>query len=161
PHDLDAAYAELDRRYAASGTAANGKGRATDGAHDALAALAKPNAATVARDRLEAAFEARDWAALRALFVADAKDEDRRRPVLVSYDVDGWIADRKRWARAGVHQKRRLVGTVGDRIAVERIMATSGPPDGRREIEYLSLMEIDESGRIVAAIAFDPDDWRA
>src|SRR5262249_53825323 len=90
PHDLDAAYAELDRRYAASGTAANGKGRATDGAHDALAALAKPNAATVARDRLEAAFEARDWAALRALFVADAKHEDRRRHVLVSYDVDGW-----------------------------------------------------------------------
>src|SRR5262249_22838232 len=167
PEDLEAAYAELDRRYAAGEAAAHGRAAAgtgrgrPDAARDALAALVKPNAATVARDRLEAAFEARDWAALRALFVADAKHEDRRRHVLVSTDLDGWIADRQRWACAGVHQERRLVATVGDRVAIERIVATSGPPDGRSEMEYLSLMEVDESGRILAAVAFDPDDSRA
>src|SRR5262249_46739181 len=80
---------------------------------------------------------------------------------LASVDVDGWIADRKRWARAGIHQKRRLVGSVGDRVAIEHIIATSGPPDGRSEVEYLSLIEIDESGRILATVAFDPDDRRA
>src|SRR5262249_18145657 len=102
-----------------------------------------------------------DWAACRALFVANAKHEDRRRHVLVSTDLDGWIADRQRWARAGVHQERRLVATVGDRVAIERIVATSGAPDGRSGMEYLSLMEVDESGRILAAVAFDPDDSRA
>src|SRR5262249_9721362 len=166
PEDLEAAYAELDRRYAAGEAAAHGRAAAgtgrgrPDAARDALAALVKPNAATVARDRLEAAFEARDWAALRALFVADAKHEDRRRHVLVSTDLDGWIADRQRWARAGVHQERRLVRTVGDRVAIERIVGTSGPPDGRVEVEYLSLVEVDESGRILATVGFDPDDWR-
>src|SRR5262249_44209899 len=87
--------------------------------------------------------------------------EDRRRHVLVSYDVDGWLADRQRWARARVHQERRLVVTVGDRIAIERIMATSGPPDGRIQTDYLSLLEVDESGRILAIVGFDPDDARA
>jgi hypothetical protein len=93
--------------------------------------------------------------------VEDAKHEDRRRHVLASVDVDGWIADRKRWARAGVHQKRRLVASVGDRVAIEHIIATSRPPEGRSEVEYLSLTEVDESGRIVATVAFDPDDRRA
>src|SRR5262249_41011623 len=45
--------------------------------------------------------------------------------------------------------------------AIERMVATSGPPGGRSEMEYLSLMDVDESGRIVATVAFDPDDRRA
>src|SRR5262249_19238767 len=147
PEDVDAALA----RFVALRPSAT---------RDPLAVLAKPNAATVARDRVEAAFEARAWAALRALCVADAKPEGRRRHVLVSYDVDGWIADRQRWAQAGVHQERRLVRTVGDRVAIERIVGTSGPPDGRVEVEYLSLVEVDESGRILATVGLDPDDWR-
>jgi hypothetical protein len=138
-----------------------GPGRRPDGGRDPLAALAKPNAATVARDRLEAAFEARDWAALRALWVADGTLEDRRRHVLASTDVDGAIADRRRWARSGVHVERRLVGTVGDRVSIERCVAAGGPPGGRHEIEYLSLTVVDESGLIVAVVAFDTDDWRA
>src|SRR5262249_60787914 len=167
PEDLEAAYAEPGGRSASGDAVTHGRAAAGTGrgrphaARDALAALVKPNAATVARDRLEAAFEARDWAALRALFVADAKHEDRRRHVLVSTDLDGWIADRQRWARAEVHQERRLVATVGDRVAIERIVATSGPPDGRSVVEYLSLMEVDESGQILAAVAFDADDMRA
>src|SRR5262249_57280054 len=106
---VEGADAEVEGRQGGGEAAAHGRvavgmgasGRRPDGARDPLAALARPNAATVARDWLEAAFEARDWVALRALFVADAKHEDRRRHVLVSTDVDGWIADRQRWARAG------------------------------------------------------------
>jgi class 3 adenylate cyclase len=130
-------------------------------ARDPLAALTKPNAATAARDRLEAAFAARDWAAVRALCVTDVTFEDRRRYTLVSMDIEGWIADRQRWARSGVQQERRLVATAGDRIALERVSTISGPPGGRSEFEYLLLSEVDENGRILATVAFDPDDWRA
>jgi class 3 adenylate cyclase/tetratricopeptide (TPR) repeat protein/ketosteroid isomerase-like protein len=160
PEQLDQARA----RFAAlgeSGPAEDAPRGRPDAARDPLAALAKPNAATVARDRLDAAFEARDWAALRALCVADATFEDRRRHVLVSHGVDEWIADRQRWARAAVHQERRLVATAGDRIALDRVLATSGPPGGRSEFESLQLAEVDEGGRILAQVAFDPDDRRA
>src|SRR5262249_50035798 len=139
-----------------------GKARTKDGSvSDPLAALAKPNAATVAMDRAEVAFEARDWVALRALCAADAKFEDRRRHVLVAYDVDGWIAERQRWARSAVLQERRLVGITGDRFALERVLATSGPAGGRSEIEYLLLTEVDAHGQIIALVAFDLDDRRA
>src|SRR5262249_977343 len=63
--------------------------------------------------------------------------------------------------RAAVHVERRLVGTVGDRVSIERCVATGGPPGGRHEIEYLSLTEVDEGGLILAVVAFDPDDARA
>ena len=110
---------------------------------------------------MEAAFEARDWAAMRAACTPDAKFEDRRRHVLISYGVDEWVADRQRGARSGVHQERRLVVTAGDRVALYRVLATSGPPDGRSEFEHLVLTEVDESGRILAGVAFDLDGWRA
>ncbi|MCI0346656.1 MAG: hypothetical protein L0221_14630, partial [Chloroflexi bacterium] len=132
-----------------------------DAARDPLAALAKPNTAAAARDRAEAAFEARDWAAFRALYVAEAKIEDRRRHVLVSHGVEELIADRQRWARSAFHQERRLVATAGDRVALERVLATLGPPDGRSEFEGLRLTEVDEDGRILSTVAFDLDDWRA
>src|SRR5262249_36428002 len=81
PDQLDEARARFDAIGASNEAVAR----------DPLAALAKPNAATVVWDRVEAAFEARDWAALRAVCVADATFEDRRRHALVSYDVEGWI----------------------------------------------------------------------
>jgi hypothetical protein len=137
------------------------RGGRPDPARDPLATLARPNAATAAKDRVEAAFEARDWAALRALYVTDARIEDRRRRALISYGVDELIADRQRWARAEEHGERRLVGTAGDRVALERVLRTSGPPDGRSEFEHLSVTEVDESGRIATVAVFDLDDWRA
>jgi hypothetical protein len=91
----------------------------------------------------------------------DAKFEDRRRHVLVSVDLDGWIAERQRWARSAARQERRLVGTAGNRVALERVLVSSGPADGRSEFEYLSLTEVDESGRIVDGVVFDLDDSRA
>jgi hypothetical protein len=150
PEQLDAARA----RFAAIGGI-------PDAARDPLAALARPNAASAAWDRAEAAFGECDWAAMRALCAADATFEDRRRHVLISHGVDEWIADRQRWARSAVHQERRLVSTAGDRLALDRLLTTSEPPDGRSEFEYLRLTEVDECGRIVAAVAFDLDDWHA
>jgi class 3 adenylate cyclase/ketosteroid isomerase-like protein len=146
---LDAAWA----RFAAIG------GR-PGAARDPLAALAKPNAASAAMDRVQAAFEAGDWAAMRAACTPDATIEDRRRRVLVSGAVDVWVADRQRAARAGTVYHRTLVGTVGKRVALERVLCAGGPSGGPFEIEHLWLIEVDESGRIVFGAAFDVDDWR-
>ena len=134
------------------------------------AALAKPNAATAAMDRVQAAFEARDWAAMRTACRADVTLEDRRRRCLISGDLDFWVAERQRLADADVHYARQLVGTAGDRVALERMLWTGGTlegPDeiarlwGRYEIEHLWLTEVDEAGLIVSCLLFDLDDWRA
>jgi ketosteroid isomerase-like protein len=132
---------------------------------DPLAALIQPNAASAAMDRLQAAFEAHDWAAVRALAAEGARFEDRRRHALVSGDVDWWIADLKQVAKpeefGDFHYHRTLVATAGDRIGLERVLWTGGPADGRVEVEYLWLAESDESGRLVAGVMFDADDRRA
>src|SRR5262249_18910858 len=143
-------------------------------AHDPLAALARPNAASAAADRWFAAFAARDWTAMRALCAPDAQFEDRRRLALVSGDVDWWIADNQRTApMPQVRIERHLVGTAGDRLALYRILLTGDPggataasaPESSRisslgpfEIEFLWVGEVDETGRVTAGVAFDVDD---
>src|SRR5439155_14533629 len=72
--------------------------------------------------------------------------------------------------------ERQLVGTAGDRVALERVLL-SGDPGGAAaaaatesqpisalgpfELEALWVTEVDESGRLTAGVAFDVDDWRA
>src|SRR5262249_3324318 len=138
------------------------------------AALVRPNAASAAGDRWFAAFAERDWAAMRALCAPDATFEDRRRFALVSGDVDWWIADNQRTASMpNVRLEQQLVGTVGDRLALYRILVTGGGAEvsatesrrrsslGPFEIEFLWLAEVDESGRPTAGIMVDVDDRRA
>ncbi len=131
---------------------------------DPLAALIQPNAASATLDRLQAAFDAHDSAAMRALAAEGARFEDRRRHALVSGDVDWWLADLRQVAEAevgDVHYQRTLFATAGDRVCLERVLFAGGPAEGRVEIEYLWLAEVDESGRLVAGVMFDVDDWRA
>ena len=60
------------------------------------------------------------------------------------------------------HFQRRLVATAADRVCLERGLWTGGGPSGgRAEIEYLWLAEVDESGRLVSGVLFDPEDRRA
>src|SRR5262249_36507582 len=130
---------------------------------DPLAALARPNAATVAMDRLQAAFEARDWAAARALFAEEAKIEDRRRLFLGSSGAEVWIAEMQMIARErpDAHYDRQLVGTAGGRVDLERVLWAGGPEGGRFEVADLRLTEVGAAGRITAIIAFDLDDGGA
>jgi ketosteroid isomerase-like protein len=146
-------------------------------ARDPLAALVRPNAASAAVDRWHAAFAARDWAAVRAVCAPDAKFDDRRRLALVSGDVDWWITDLQRNASMpNTRLERQPVSTAGDRVVVDRILVTGDPggaaaasaTESRRisslgafEIEFLWVVEVDESGRITAGVQFDVDDWRA
>ena len=134
-------------------------------AHAAMsgAALAEPNLATVAMDRVQDAFHARDWSAMRAACAPHVITEDRRRHVLVGGDLDFWIDD---WRRIAADDDawfgRRLVARVGDRIVLEHVHWTiRGVDEGGADIDYLLLAEVDAAGRVVAVIAFDPDDHAA
>ena len=128
---------------------------------ETTAAIARPNAATAAMDRWQAAFAAGDWEAVRALGAPAMTIEDRRWHAQVTYDADTAIADWRIVRDAGARPRRRLVGTAGDRIAVEHLLWSGGPSDGRWEIDFLWLFEVGGDGRFTAAIAFDADDRRA
>jgi ketosteroid isomerase-like protein len=83
--------------------------------------------------------------------------------MLLSSDVDEWLASLKLEVHdsgLGLFQPR-LVATAGERVCLERVLWSAGPAEGRVEIEYLWLAEVDESGRLVSGVAFDPEDWRA
>ena len=56
---------------------------------------------------------------------------------------------------------RELLGTAGDRIALERLVQTGGPDGGEFEIDLIALVEVDAAGRLVAVVNWDPDDRRA
>jgi ketosteroid isomerase-like protein len=156
PDDFEGAYAELDRRQRASAPRPS----------ESLAAHAAPNLATAAMDRAHAAFAARDWAALRGAWAANATFEDRRRHMLLSLDAERWLADVQEnvGASPDASIERRLTCTSGERVAIERRISRGGSAGGLQgpyEIETLWLFETDEDGLIVSAVLFDPSDWRA
>jgi ketosteroid isomerase-like protein len=121
-----------------------------------------PNAATRARDRIATPLEARDWAALRGLASDDFTYEDRGKRAQVSGDVETWIKSMQFTVSApGFHAEREPISTVGNRIAVERLVWTGEPGAGAFEIEHIRLLEVDAEERLRASILFDPDDRRA
>jgi len=54
-----------------------------------------------------------------------------------------------------------VLATAGDRLVLERLRWIGAEDRVPFEMENLSLTEVDAEGRIVAIIAFDPDDRRA
>jgi hypothetical protein len=118
-----------------------------------------PNAAVHARDRTHEAWVAHDWAALRSLVSDDFTFEDRGKRALVGGDVDVWI-ESQQFVRAesGARVARELIGTVGERIALERILWSGGSAESPVEREHLRLSEVDAVGRLRASIRFDLDD---
>jgi class 3 adenylate cyclase len=176
PIELDAAYADLQTRYEA-GEAAGYPTLVSDFVRDEAfarfaelanvprvspAASAKRNAATVALERWRDAFHARDWDAFRALFVPDGWFEDRRRQFLLSGDAAWMISVLRDAAGASpdLRAELQVLGTAGERVDLERVLWVAGPPEGRFEVEYLTVNEVDEAGRVSASISFDPDNTR-
>jgi SnoaL-like domain len=113
-----------------------------------------PTGATAAFDRIQAAYQAGDWRALRALCAPGVEVDDRRRHALLAIDLDQWIADWRDARAQGLRFARRLVATERDRVALERVTWNG---DGA-EFQHLWLIETDEQGRIAASITFDLDD---
>ena len=109
---------------------------------------------------LDAANEALD--AARATFAPDFVWEDRRPVVGLSGGLDLMIASaRERLASGARHERRTIVGTAGDRVAIARVLWAGGPADGRFEVEFLVVHEVDEAGLCTALIFLEPDDTRA
>jgi ketosteroid isomerase-like protein len=158
---LDAAWAQFDA-LGMSGQADGGAGPGPAATHDALAALAKPNAATRAMVRVGGLMRARDWEGCRALTSTDFTYEDRCRHALVTGDVEVWIRSMQEvtsWPGIGLN--RASIGTFGDRIEVIREMWKGEPNTGAFEIEFIRLVEVAADGRLVANVKFDVEDRRA
>jgi hypothetical protein len=121
-----------------------------------------PNAASRLRDRSYEAWKTRDWAALRAFASPDFTFEDRGKRALVRGDVEMWI-ESQQFVRSesGARVARELIGTAGERIALERIVWSGGPAGSPVEREHLRLTELDADGRLRASIRFDLDDRAA
>jgi class 3 adenylate cyclase/tetratricopeptide (TPR) repeat protein len=125
----------------------------------------KPNAADAGLTRWQVLFaEAianEDWEVFRRICAPGMVFEDRRRLALLAGGYELMFASLRERVAIGARAERHLSGTAGDRIAMSRMLWSGGPADGRFEIEYLCVNEVDEAGQLTAVILFDCDDARA
>jgi ketosteroid isomerase-like protein len=126
------------------------------------AALVPPNAASRARDHADAVVWTSGWREkFRALVTRDFVYDDRSKQALVSGDVELAIKSYEEMRSMPVLRRRcELIGTMGDRIALQHVLFGGGPPSGEFEMERLRLTEVDTEGRIRASLIFDPEDRR-
>ncbi|MFN2375302.1 MAG: AAA family ATPase [Candidatus Binatia bacterium] len=132
---------------------------------DSIAALLKPNLAIAGMEHWSAAydtgFDTGNWDAVCATLAPGFVFDDRRRLVLIRGDSELMIASLREHAANQASFDWKAIGGFGDRVAVGRTLWSGGPPDGRFEIEYLSVIEVDEDGRPVAFVLFDVVDATA
>jgi class 3 adenylate cyclase/ketosteroid isomerase-like protein len=124
--------------------------------------LATPNAAARAMDHWLETYDrcaaSGDWDELRAVCAPECIFDDRRRLALLNGDADLMIASARERASIGARPELELLGTAGELVAVMRMLWAGGPSDGRFEIEYIAVTEIDASGFFVGFVLFDLDD---
>ncbi len=118
----------------------------------------RTNAATRARERQAAAFATRDWDAVRRLATADFVYDDRGKRALVTGDIEAWIASMQFTSGPGFQPRLELLGTFGDRVAMDRVLWRGEPGGDAFEFERIRVLEADEEGRMRAVIFFDPED---
>jgi hypothetical protein len=122
------------------------------------------NAATQAVNRLAQAVDARHWDAMRSLAGDQFRFDDRTKRALVSGDVEIWIASARFLASESAestHRDYELLGTVGDRICIDRVVWHGAPGGTNFELERIRVAEVDAAGRLRAFLMFDPDDRAA
>ena len=123
------------------------------------------NAASRVDDHFEVYFAARDWDAMAEL-MADAISIDDRRPVVnaglrLGRDVE--IANMRAIADLGTRNATSaVIATRGERLALSRnrFVGRDLRPEAFHS-EALCIIEIDDDARIVARVAFDPNDLDA
>ena len=170
--DLDAAYAELDRRFEerqGAAAAKEGLPARAEGWRESFAPIEKRNLASawiervwVATDALISERTGTALEAVRSLCAPELVWEDRRPIVRLSGGVDLFMASlHERVASGARNGGRAIVGTAGDRVAIARGLWVGGPPDGGFEVEMFTVIEVNEAALATAVIFIDPDDWRA
>jgi hypothetical protein len=134
--------------------------------YEALAASAPrdplripPNAASRASERISELHGTRDWEGLRALAAPDFAFEDRQKRALVSGGVELWIRNLEFVTHPG--KACELIGTAGDRVALQHVSFEGDSGGGAFAAEVLVLTEVAADGRLRARISFDADDRAA
>jgi hypothetical protein len=120
--------------------------------------LGRTNAATRARERQTFAFGARDWDAVRRLATADFTYEDRGKRALVTGDVEAQVASMQFTSQPGFRPRGELIGTFGDRVALDHVVFSGEPGGDAFELERIRVLEADADGQLRAVIMFDPED---
>ncbi|HSQ00277.1 MAG TPA: AAA family ATPase, partial [Candidatus Dormibacteraeota bacterium] len=115
------------------------------------------NAANRSDDRFDAAWAARDWDAVAAVFAPGFRASDRQRMVEAERDRDQYLRGlRRSFDRATARYAHRVIATRGDRLALRRIhLADSRGDVGEIAPSWLGLIEVDARGDRIAAVDFD------
>jgi hypothetical protein len=134
--------------------------------YDALAANAPPrveNAATRLTGRFTAAWAARDWEGLAALFAPGFRLTDRRRYAQVALDRDRHLESlRFRFEMRSSSTTLEVLATRGQRLALVRQRFELADGDvGPSETESVNVAESDEHARFATLVTFDPEDLDA
>jgi class 3 adenylate cyclase len=123
------------------------------------------NAATQVTERFLGHFAAHDWDAMAEILADNFSNHDRR-PVVgsgVRHGRDAQIADMRAIADLGIANVAwTVIATRGERLALRRLrfpVEDQGPAAFLTEL--IGIVEIDSVERIVAHVAFDPDDLDA
>jgi class 3 adenylate cyclase len=120
------------------------------------------NEATKTYERCNAYFVARDWDAVAAILADDVTSDDRRRVVRagVQHGRETVIETIRAIADLGMtNLETTIVASRGRNLALSRARYTG--PDQETDAfrtDILQIVEIDADNRMVASIAFDPDD---
>ena len=117
------------------------------------------NAASQWLRRFQAAFNARAWDALPALYAAHVAYDDRQHLSLLAGGLEMLMTSvRQREASGSLLERIRLLGTRGRRIAMHQLLWAGGGTADRFEMEHIAVQEVDEAGQLVATINFDLSD---
>jgi class 3 adenylate cyclase/tetratricopeptide (TPR) repeat protein len=119
-----------------------------------------PNAATRALEHYHRSLESRDRDALEALCAPTLLFEDRRRAMLTTGNREMLLESSRLVGESRARAQRRIVSTAGDRLALV-LVQWRGPDSVPFEIDALDLIEVDETGRIVALLVYDLHDRAA
>ena len=120
------------------------------------------NAASQAYERFRTYFAARDWAAMAELLTADTSVDDHRRVVNAEIrrgrDVE--IANMQAFADIGAKTSTAtVIATRGERLVLCRTCISSEDHQaGGFRIEMLIIVETSADKRILARVAYEPDD---
>jgi class 3 adenylate cyclase len=133
---------------------------------DALTTGSRPtrfeNAATRTSERLRAACAARDWGRFAALFPPGFRLVERRRMVQLEIDrnrfLDGW----RPFFDMISSMRDEVLATRGDRLALVRSVWVGADADrGPSEVEFLTILAVEDGGELAVAVTFDPEDLDA
>ncbi|HEY2388778.1 MAG TPA: nuclear transport factor 2 family protein [Candidatus Binatia bacterium] len=139
-------------------------GSAGDGTAPARAEPHFPNAATHALERFVRASAERDWQSLADRFAPSLRFDDRRPLLRMQLPKDSFLEQHRvlfdvpngRWITTSI-------ATRGERLVLARLLFQGDVEDGGGvlEIDHLSVLEVDDDGRMNGIVLYEPADLDA